>query len=182
MRPRKMAPGLLLLLINFILLSCGDKVNPQEQAKILLTSLQHNNIDTCVDMTYAYQAKLAKLQDEPKFKHQELTAKYRHDIKEEFFNEHKHDSIVYVFSFPCQWKILETKTIPQETPDGQSYSLFRIFVAVNYTSDNQSPDSVPLLAKESSFKYKVKEIILHLDFETTTGLYLGWGTDKHVPW
>jgi hypothetical protein len=182
MRLGKIAKGVFLTLLTMLLLSCSDTIDPVEQAKQFFTYLQSKDIDKCLQMSYAYQTQIAKLRDEPQFKQKELYSKVRHNIKEELFNEYKNDSIVYVFSFPCQWNILETKEMTVDTPDSPYSSMYRVFVVVKYTSDNQSPESVPLFNKEGTYNYKLKEIILHCDFEAATGLYLGWGTDKHIPW
>jgi hypothetical protein len=184
MRPRRLLQGLIILLLNFLLLSCGDSVVPEEQAKKFLTLLQNNDIDKCVEMVYAFQANLAKLQNEPDFRKNELIIKNRNEIKEEFLNEHKIESIVYIFRFPCHWQVLEAKQVTEEIPGVpfSATSLYRVFAVVKYNSMGESPESVPLFVKKGGFKYKIKEIILHCDFETKTGLYLGWGLDEHTPW
>ena len=82
MRLGRLLQGLILILLNFLLLSCGNGVVPEEQANKFLTLLQNNDIDKCVEMVYAYQANLKKLKDEPEFRQSELIIKNRNDIKE----------------------------------------------------------------------------------------------------
>ncbi len=187
MKPLKLSIGLLLILLNFLVLSCSSSevVKPEDQAKIFLTLLQNNNINKAAEMVYQFQANMAKLQNEPQFKKDEFIAKSRNEIKEKFLNEQSANSIVYLFRFPCQWQILETKQLTEEVPDMPftSITLNRIYAVVKYNSMPESPDSVPVVIKEEGgFKYKVKEIFFHCDFEKNTGLYLNWGLDKHTPW
>ncbi len=182
MKAYKFSLAFFLICFTSLLLGCSESINPEEQTKKLFALLQKHDLDKCVTMTYFYHAKLTKLQEEPQFKHQEIINKIRSEIRDAYFNEHQNNGIVYVFSFPCRWEILETKPLAQEFPDGQTYNFYRVFTVVKYNSDKESPDSVPLLIKEGGFNYKVKEIILHCDFEATTGFYLGWGAEKHVPW
>ncbi len=186
-KPLKLSIGLLLILLNFLVLSCSSSevVKPEDQAKIFLTLLQNNNINKAAEMVYQFQANMAKLQNEPQFKKDEFIAKSRNEIKEKFLNEQSANSIVYLFRFPCQWQILETKQLTEEVPDMPftSITLNRIYAVVKYNSMPESPDSVPVVIKEEAgFKYKVKEIFFHCDFEKNTGLYLNWGLDKHTPW
>jgi hypothetical protein len=185
MKPIRLAKGLILLWLNIFLLACGGGMVPEEQAKIFLTLLQKDNINKCAEMVYYYQENLQKIMNEPQFKQSELIANNRNEIKEKYLNERMTDSIVYIFRFPCQWQILETKQLTQESTDLQfsiPLSFYRVFALVKYNSISESPDSVPLLFKEGGFKYKVKEVYIHCDFEKNTGLYLGWGLDKHSPW
>jgi hypothetical protein len=185
MKPIRLAKGLILLWCNIFLLSCGSGIVPEEQAKIFLTLLQRNNIDKCAEMVYYYQENLYKINKEPQFKKSELIAKNSNDIKDKYLNDSKTDSIIFIFKFPCQWQILETKYLIQEQSALQlsiPLELYRVFVLVKYNSMNESPNSVPLLFKEGGFNYKVKELFLHCDFEKNSGLYLGWGLDKHTPW
>ena len=167
MKAIRLVNVLILLLVNILLLSCGGGgIVPQEQAKKFLTLLQNSDIDKCVEMVYAYQASLAKLQNEPQFRKNELIAKSRNDIKEEFLSEQKIESIVYIFRFPCHWQVLEAKQVTEETPGVpfSATSIYRVFVVVKYNSMGESPESVPLFVKKGGFKYKIKEIILHCDF------------------
>jgi len=185
MKPIRLAKGLILLWLNIFLLACGGGMVPEEQAKIFLTLLQKDNINKCAEMVYYYQENLQKIMNEPQFKQSELIANNRNEIKEKYLNERMTDSIVYIFRFPCQWQILETKQLTQESTDLQfsiPLSFYRVFALVKYNSISESPDSVPLLFKEGGYKYKVKEVFLHCDFEKNTGLYLGWGIDQHSPW
>jgi len=176
---------LILFWVNILLLSCGGGIVPQEQAKIFLTLLQNNNIDKCAEMVYVYQINMQKIKTQPQFKQNELLTNNLNEVKDKFLNEHATTSIVYLFRFPCQWQILETKQMTQES-SGINFStpvtFFRVFAVLKYNSMAESPASVPLLFKEGGFSYKIKEIILHCDFEKNTGLYLGWGLEQHTPW
>ena len=185
MKPIKLAKMLILLWCNIFLLSCGGGIVPEEQAKIFLTLLQRNNIDKCAEMVYFYQENLQKINKEPQFKKSELFAKNSNEIRNKYLNDSRTDSIVFIFKFPCQWQILETKHLMQE-PTYLQFAIplefYSVFVLVKYNIISESPNSVPLLVKEGGFNYKVKEVFLHCDFEKSTGLYLGWGLDKHSPW
>ncbi len=186
MKAIRLVKVLILLWVNILLLSCGGGgIVPQEQAKKLLTLLQNANIDKCAEMVYVYQLNMHKIKTQPEFKQRELITNNLNEVKDKFFNEQATNSIVYLFRFPCQWQILETKQMTQES-SGINFStpatFFRVFAVVKYNSVAESPDSVPLLFKEGGFSYKIKEVILHCDFEKNTGLYLGWGLEQHTPW
>ncbi len=176
--------GLMLILLSFLLLSCGGGPNFEEQAKTLLSLLQNKQFDKCVDLDYMYQVKMSKISDEPQFKQMNLAFKIRTDIQDEFFDENKKSSIAYLFSFPCTWQLLEVTNATTEIAD-ITFSVYRIYAVVKYESMDQSPDAVPLLLKAEAINnnnYKVKEITFHFDLDQDNGLYLGWGTDQHVPW
>lgn len=185
MKPVRLVKWLILLWINILLLSCSGGIVPQEQAKKLLTLLQNDNIDKCTEMVYVYQVNMQKIKTQPQFKQSELIINNLIEVKDKFFNERAINSIVYLFRFPCQWQILETKQMTQES-SGIQFStpttFYRVFALLKYNSMAESPDSVPLLFKEGGFSYKIKEVILHCDFEKNTGLYLGWGLEQHTPW
>ena len=186
MKAIRLVNVLILLLVNILLLSCGGGgIVPQEQAKKLLTLLQNANIDKCAEMVYVYQINMQKIRTQPEFKQRELIASNLNDVKDKFFNEQATNSIIYLFRFPCQWQILETKQMTQESSGINlciPTTFFRVFAVLKYNSMAESPDSVPLLFKEGGFSFKIKEIILHCDFEKNTGLYLGWGLEQHTPW
>ena len=186
MKAIRLVKVLILLWVNILLLSCGGSgIVPQEQAKKLLSLLQNANIDKCAEMVYVYQTNMQKIKTQPQFKQSELITNNLNEVKDKFFSEQATNSIVYLFRFPCQWQILETKQMTQES-SGINFSapatFFRVFAVVKYNSMAESPDSVPLLFKEGGFSYKIKEVILHCDFEKNTGLYLGWGLDQPTPW
>jgi hypothetical protein len=185
MQPVRLIKGIILLWLNIFVIACGGGIVPEDQAKIFLTLLQKDNINKCAEMVYYYQEKLQKIKNEPQFKQSELIANIRNEIKVKYLNERMTDSIVYIFRFPCQWHILESKELTQESTESLfaiPLSFYRVFAAVKYNSITESPDSVPLLFKEGGFSFKIKEIILHCDFEKDTGLYLGWGLEKYTPW
>ena len=174
---------IILLIVN--LLSCGGGDNPEEQAKIFLTSLQNLNIEKCIEMTYLYQVNLAKFKDEPQFKKEKLIEKCRDEIRTTILNQYENDNIVYIFRFPCQWQIVEIKNINQESSSdlfSNISSINRYFVVVSYKSIDNSPESVPLINNDYKSIYKIKEIILHCDFDPDSGLYMTWTLDKHTNW
>jgi hypothetical protein len=176
--------GFLLILLSFFLVSCGGGPDTEEQAKTFLTLLQNKQFDKCVGLDYIYQVKMSRISDEPQFKQLELAAKIRADTQDEFFDENKQRSIAYLFRFPCTWQLLETKEATSDAA-GAPLPVYRVYAVVKYNSMDQSPDAVPLLLKPEAINYnnyKVKEITFHLDLDQDTGLYIGWGTDKHVPW
>jgi len=176
--------GFMLIFLSFLLLSCGGAPNFEEQAKTLLSLLQNKQFDKCVALDYIYQVKMDKVNDEPQFKQTEMAFKIRTEIQDEFFNENKQSSIAYLFRFPCAWQLLESKMTSTEI-GGVTFPVYRIYATVIYNSMDESPDAVPLLLKAEAINYnnyKVKEIAFHVDLDLDTGLYLGWGTDKHVPW
>ena len=187
-KPQKVLKELILICLNIFFFSCGGGMDLDGQAKTLLNLLQNKNYDKCVDMTYMYQLKMSKVKEEPQFKQKEMANNISSDIKDEYFNEDKTKSIAYLFRFPCQTQILETKQVTVETSDvfsGQPNTVYRVFAVVKYNSIDQSPDAVPLLLKATDISYhnyKVKEIFFNYDLDPETGLYLGWGTHKHVPW
>lgn len=176
---------LFLIILIITSISCSNEDMSQKQIKLFLTSLQNLDIDQCVEMTYLYQVKMIAIQNEPQFKKDKMIDKIRNDIRTSILNQYENDSIVYVFRFPCQWQILETKIISQESANGpfsNISSFYRVFVAVRYNSIENSPESVPLINKDDKSVYKIKEIILHCDFDPETELYMEWGLDKHIPW
>lgn len=176
--------GLMLLSLSFLLLSCGSGPNIEEQAKTLLSLLQNRQYDKCVGLTYMYQLKMSQINDEPQFKQATMAGKIRIDIQDQFFDENKQSSIAYLFRFPCTWQILEAKNTTADYAD-TTFPVYRIYAVVKYNSMDQSPDAVPLLLKAEAINYnnyKVKEITFHFDLDQDNGLYLGWGTDQHVPW
>jgi hypothetical protein len=175
----------ILIVLTFLFLSCGKGLKLDEQAATLLTLLQNKNYDGCVMMTHMFHSKMATFQGEPQFKQQELAIKVSSDIKDQFFNQDSYTSIAYLFRFPCQWQTFEAKKATVEGSDGMSYNVYRVFALVKYNSMDQSPEASPFLVKPESINYnnyKVKEIIFHCDLDPDTGWYMGWGTDKHVPW
>jgi hypothetical protein len=185
MKVRMIAKLIFLVLLIVNLLSCGSRDTPEEQAKRFFTALQNLDIEKCIEMAYPYQANLAKIQDEPKFKKEKLIEQYRNEIRKTIFNKYENDNIVYVFRFPCQWQIVEIKNINQDS----SVELFsnvssvnRVFVAITYKSIENSPESVPLIDNDYKSMSKIKEIILHCDFDPDSGLYMKWGLDKHAQW
>ena len=174
---------ILLLIIN--LSSCDSQSSLEEQAKIFFTSLQDLNIDKCVDMTYAYQVNLAKIQGEPQFKKDNLIGECRNEIRKTILNQYDNNNIVHIFRFPCQWRIVEIKEANQESSNGifcNTSSVRRIFVAVSYKSIDNSPESVPLINNDSTLMYKIREILLHCEFDPDSGLYMSWGLDKDTRW
>ena len=174
---------IILLIVN--LLSCGKQDNREEHAKLFFTSLQNLNIEKCIEMTYLYQANLAKFHDEPLFKKEHLIEKNRDEIRKTMFNQYENDNIVYIFRFPCQWQIVEIKNINQESSSdlfSNISSINRYFVVVSYKSIDNSPESVPLINNDYKSIYKIKEIILHCDFDPDSGLYMTWTLDKHTHW
>ncbi|MGA9756698.1 MAG: hypothetical protein WBV23_16310 [Desulfobaccales bacterium] len=177
--------NIFIILLTVNLLSCGGQNNPEEQAKILFTSLQNHNIEKCIEMAYAYQVNLAKIQDEPQFKKEKLIEKNRNEIRTTIFNQYELDNIAYIFRFPCQWQIVEIKNINQESP-GELFSnissINRVFVVVAYKSIDNSPESVPLINNDYKSKFKIREIILHCDFDPDSGLYMRWGLEKYTQW
>jgi hypothetical protein len=177
---------LILILLSFLLLSCGGspELKYEEQAKNLLTLLQNRQFDKCVDMAYMYQARMSAISNEPQFKQREMAFKIHTDIQDEFFDENKKSSIAYLFRFPCTWQLLEITKATSVIADIE-LPVYRIYAVVKYKSMDQSNDAVPLLLTAEAINnnnYKVKEITFHLDLDQDTGLYLGWGTDQHVPW
>jgi hypothetical protein len=80
---------------------------------------------------------------------------------------------------------LEVKNIYTDALDMIAVAVYRVYAVVKYNSMDQSPDAVPLLLKAEDINnnnYKVKEITFHFDLDQDNGLYIGWGTDQHVPW
>ncbi len=176
--------GLILILLSLLLLSCSSTPVFEEQAKTFFTLLQNHQFDKCVDMDYAYQVKMAKINEEPQFKQLDLALKLRSDIKADFFDMNKESSIAYLFMYPCTWQLLESKDTTSEIGD-ITFPVYRIYAVVKYQSMDQSPDAVPLLLKAEAIhnnNYKVKEITFHIDLDPDNGWYIGWGTDQHVPW
>lgn len=176
--------GLMLIFLSFLLLSCGSSPNIEEQAKTLLTLLQNKQFDKCVALDYIYQIKMSQIADEPQFKQTSLALKIRTDIQDRFFDENQQSSIAYLFHFPCTWQLLEAKNTTTDIADN-TLPVYRIYAVVKYNSMDQSPDAVPLLLKAETINYnnyKVKEITFHFDLDQDNGLYIGWGTDQHVPW
>jgi len=178
--------GLILILLSFLLLSCGGTPEPnfEEQAKNLLTLLQNRQFDKCVGMAYMYQARMSAISNEPQFKQREMVFNIITDIQGEFFNENKQSSIAYLFRFPCTWRLLETTQATTVIADIE-IPVYRVYAVVKYNTMDQSSDAVPLLIKAEAINYnnyKVKEITFHLDLDQGSLLYLGWGTDQHVPW
>ena len=174
---------IILLIVN--LLSCSKQDNPEERAKLFFTSLQNLNIEKCIEMTYLYQANLAKFHDEPLFKKEHLIEKNRDEIRKTMFNQYENDTIVYIFRFPCEWQIVEIKHINQENSNelfSTISSITRVFVVVSYKSIDNSPESVPLINNDYKSMYKIKEIIFHCDFDANSGLYMKWDLDKHTHW
>jgi len=178
-----------LILLITIQLSCGHGVSIEEQATMFLTSLQNLDIDNCVRMSYLFREKMAAIQDEPQFKKDKLISDISTDIKKTILNQYDNDSIVYVLKFPCQWQILETKILSQETSNVMPNILFpsiksfyRVFVVIKYNFIERSPASIPLITRDTKSEYNIKEIILHCDFDKDTNLYLGWGLDSHTRW
>jgi len=177
--------SVVLIFIVFIQISCGNGDSVEERAKMLFTSLQNLDIDDCVQMSYLYKAKLDTIQNEPQFKKNKLIADIALDIKKTTFNQYYNDSIVYIFRFPCQWKILESKILSQDSSNSLFTTIsefYRVFVVVNYNSIENSPISVPLITEDTKSEYHIKEIILHCDFDKETMLFLGWGLDSHTGW
>ena len=178
--------GLILIWLSFLLLSCGGSPEPnfEVQAKNLLTLLQNRQFDKCVGMAYMYQARMFAISNEPQFKQREMVFNIITDIQGEFFNEDKQSSIAYLFRFPCTWQLLETTQATTVIADIE-LPVYRVYAVVKYNSMDQSSDAVPLLIKAEAINYnnyKVKEITFHLDLDQVNLLYLGWGTDQHVPW
>jgi len=178
--------GLILIWLSFLLLSCGGSPEPnfEVQAKNLLTLLQNRQFDKCVGMAYMYQARMFAISNEPQFKQREMVFNITTDIQGEFFNENKQSSIAYLFRFPCTWQLLETTQATTVIADIE-LPVYRVYAVVKYNSMDQSSDAVPLLIKAEAINYnnyKVKEITFHLDLDQVNLLYLGWGTDQHVPW
>jgi len=177
--------SIFIILLTANLLSCGGQNNPEEQAKIFLTAMQNLDIEKCIEMSYLYQENLAKIQGEPQFKKENLINKSRDEIRTTMFNQYELNNIVYIFRFPCQWKIIEIKNINQESSSvlfSNTSSINRIFIVVTYKSIDNSPESVPLINNNYKSKYNIKEIILHCDFDPNSGLYMTWGLDKHTQW
>jgi len=181
-----MIPKLIFIILFIVnLLSCSKHDNREEQAKLFFTSLQNLNIEKCIDLTYLYKVNLAKFHDEPHFKKEHLIEKNRDEIRKTMFNQYENDNIVYIFRFPCQWQIVEIKHINQESPSELFYtmsSVTRVFVVVTYKSIDNSPESVPLINNDYKAMYKIKQIILHCDFDPDSGLYIKWEVDKHTQW
>lgn len=176
--------GLMLLGLSFLLLSCGSSPNIEEQAKTLLSLLQNKQFNKCVDLNYMYQSKMSEISDEPQFKQTNLAVKIHTEIQDKFFDENQQSSIAYLFHFPCTWQLLEVKNTIATIAD-MTLPVYRIYAVVKYNSMDQSPDAVPLLLKAEAINnnnYKVEEITFHFDLDQDYGLYLGWGTDQHVPW
>jgi len=177
--------SIILILIVFIQMSCGNEDSIEKRAKMFFTSLQNLDIDDCVEMSYLYKTKVDAIQNEPQFKKNKLIADIALDIKKTTFNQYYNDSIVYVFRFPCQWNILEIKILSLESSNSlftNISDIYRVFVAVNYNSIENSPVSVSLITEDTKSEYHIKEIILHCDFDKETKLFLGWGLESHNRW
>jgi hypothetical protein len=184
MRLALMSRKLFIILLLIASLACGSGGNPEEQAKLFLSSLQKLDIDKCIEMSCVYQSRLAAISNEPQFKKDNLIAQYRNELLSGILNKYENDNIVYVFRFPCQWQIIEAKNISQES-DGifsNNSNFQRAFVVIKYNSMDNSPESAPLINKDYKSAYKIKEIILHCDFDPNTGLYMGWGLENHTQW
>jgi len=173
---------IILLLINS--LACNSGGIPEERAKLFLTSLQHLDINKCIEMSYVFQNRLAAISNEPQFKKDKLIEQYRHEVISGIFNQYENDNILYIFRFPCQWQIIETKDVAQgsEGMFSNISSIQRVFVVVKYNSMENSPESAPLINKDYKSSYKIKELILHCDFDPNTGLYIDWGVEHHTKW
>jgi hypothetical protein len=185
MKIANMSRLLILLLLVATPLSCGGGSTIENQANTFFTSLHNLDIDKCVEMSLLFQTKLASIQNEPQFKIDKLANEISNDVRRTILNQYDNDNIVYVFKFPCQWKILETKELSQETPNNAfstTSSFYRVFVVINYNSSKESPASTPLITKVSNSQYNIKEIVLHCDFDPETKSYMGWGLDSHTRW
>ena len=183
---RKNMPRMFLLLFLITgLMSCGVDSSVDDQAKEFITSVQNLDIDRCVLMSNLYQTKLAGIENEPQFRIGKLADDISNEIRRTILNQYDNDNIIYVFRFPCKWKILESKKISQETTSSIIPGIvdyYRVFVLIKYNSIDNSPISVPLINKDFKSQYNIKEIILHCDFDPETKLYLGWGLDSHTRW
>jgi hypothetical protein len=184
MRFRLISKSLFLILLAITSLSCGSEEKLEERARLFITSLQNLDIDKCIEMSYVFQSKLAAISNEPQFKKDKLIENIRNEFISGIFNKYEHDNIVYVFRFPCQWQIIETKYVSQESNSlFQNIStIYRVFVHIKYNSMDNSPESAPLINKDYKLTKKIKEIILHCDFDPDTGLYMEWGVDRHTLW
>ena len=183
--PAKVSKLLLLLVLLMTPLSCGLDQTIDNQAEVFINSVQNLDIDKCVEMSNLYQVKLAGLQNEPQFKMEQMIADISTEVRKTILNQYDNDSIIYVFNFPCQWQILETKKLSQEICSGVLSTVteyYRVFVSIKYNSLEKSPSSIPLINKNYNSRYNIKEIILHCDFDPETKLYLGWGLDSHTRW
>ena len=182
---KKLTQFICFILLVVSQLSCSIDQNVEKKAKEFINSAQNLDIDKCVEKSSLYQTRLATIQNEPQFKKDQLIAEISNEIRRTILNQYDNDSIIYVFNFPCQWQILETKKLSQETSTGVISSFteyYRVFIAIKYNSIENSPASIPLINKDYKSKYNIKEIILHCDFDPETKLYLGWGLDSHTRW
>lgn len=181
----KVSRLLFVLVLLMTPISCGFDPGIENQAEAFIHSIQNLDIDKCVEMSNLYQIKLAGIQNEPQFKMDQMIAAITTEIRKTLLNQYDNDSIIYVFNFPCQWQILETKKLSQEICSGvlsTTNEYYRVFVSIKYNSMEKSPASIPLINKDYNSKYNIKEIILHCDFDPETRLYLGWGLDNHTRW
>jgi hypothetical protein len=184
MKLPSLSTRLFLLLLVLTALSCGSQEKQGEQAKLFLSSVQNHHIDQCIEMTYMFHAKLASISNEPQFKKDKMVEDIRNEIRSGILNQYENDNIIYVLKFPCQWQIMETKKVTQESTGlfSNVSTINRVFVGVKYNSMDNSPESSPLINKNYKSSYKIKEMILHCDFDADTGLYMDWGVDSHTQW
>jgi len=114
--------------------------NPKSSASRFLNAVEKNDFETIFNLSECYQTTVSRIKaNNPKILWNEKLRKYYESVEKEAWKTEEIQAIKHLLSYPCKWKILESKKAGILGAWNRTRQVFKVFVSFTYSSSKNSP-------------------------------------------